>query len=232
MRQCRVQSRRAIFAPVCSRVAQDVPQKRAAKKKRSARKPSPKRDVRGRPRIIDLRDYSTGGRPTKYLPEYARIAGTMASTGSTDAEIARALGCAVSTLYRWKAEIPEFRESIAGAKQIPSGRVERCLYHRAVGYEHDHDEIRADGKHVTVVKTVKHYPPETSAMRLWLHNQESGRWHPRNEPPPPPPPTEAAKTDLEELTDTELDARLDRIDVARKLAAADAAPPAKKKARK
>lgn len=201
-----------------------MPSKNRAKK--AKKKP---RRYYGGPRVIDVRAQldDVGGRPTKYVPEFARVASQMAIAGSTDAEIARACGCHVATLYRWKAQIPEFREAIQGAKQLPSDRVERSLYHRAVGYEHDHDEIRAAGDKVVVIKTVKHYPPDTSAARLWLHNQDSGRWHPRNEPPPAPP-SEAAKSDLEELTDEELDARLERIDNARKAAAS----PPKKKARK
>jgi transposase-like protein len=203
--------------------------------KKNRAKPAKKRRHKkhGGPRIIDMRAQldDVGGRPTKYRPEFARVAEHLSIAGATDVEIARACGVDVRTLYRWKAQLPGFRQSIQGAKQLPSDRVERSLYHRAVGYEHDHDEIRANGSAVTVIKTVKHYPPETAAARLWLHNQESGRWHPRNEPPPPPPPSEAAKTDLEELTDDELDARLERIDAARRAAAGELEPK-KKRARK
>lgn len=194
-------------------------------------KPKPHRKPGG-PRIIDLRQLGriddTAGRPTKYRPEFARVAEYMAGGGSTDAEIARALGVAPATLYRWKAEIPEFRESIAGAKQIPITRVERSLYHRAVGYEHDHDEIRANGKAVTVVKTVKHYPPDTSAARLWLNNVAPERWRPRRDPEPPAP-SEVAASPAEELTDEEIDAKLSRIEANRQ-ARAGVTP--KKRARK
>lgn len=153
----------------------------------------------------------------------------MAASGATDTEIARALGCHVATLYRWKAEIPGFREAISGAKQIPISRVERSLYHRAVGYEHDHDEIRANGSKVTVVKTVKHYPPETAAARLWLNNVDPLHWRPRRDPEPPAP-SEAAR-DVEELTDEDIDARLARIQANREAKAA-ALPAPKKRARK
>lgn len=207
--------------------------KKNARKARTKAKP---RRKPGGPRIIDLRQLGqlddVGGRPTKYRPDYARIAEQMAANGSTDAEIARAFGIAPATLYRWKADIPEFRESIAGAKQIPIARVERSLYHRAVGYEHDHDEIRANGKAVTVVKTVKHYPPDTSAARLWLNNVAPERWRPRRDPEPPPP-SEATSSPAEELTDEEIDVKLARIEANRQArAAAAAGVRPKKRARK
>lgn len=202
--------------------------KKRANKKGSARKPRKPREP-ARPRIIDLRDYSSVGRPTKYVPEFARVASTMASGGATDEEIARALGCAVSTLYRWKAEIPEFREAIGGAKQIPITRVERSLYHRSVGYSHEHDEIRANGNKVTIVKTTKHYPPDVGAARLWLNNVDPLHWRPRRDPEPPKPTDEGR--DVEELTDADIARRLARIAAEREATAAPT-PPAKKRARK
>lgn len=187
-----------------------------------------KRPKRKRAAVVPSVHYVEGngaGRPTKYVPEFARVAETMASAGSTDAEIARACNCAVSTLYRWKAEIPEFRESIKGAKQIPIGRVERSLFSRAVGYEHETDKIFHDGGDVTIVKTVERYPPDTAAARLWLLNTDPERWRDRHE----------VKTEIddlrkteEELTDTEIDEKL-AVLAARRAARAKAAKAKPKK---
>ena len=191
---------------------------RAHKGKRQP--PARKREASARPRIVDLRDYCSVGRPTKYVPEFSRVAETMAAAGATDVEVAQACGVTVRTLYRWKAGIPSFRHAISGAKQIAIVRVERSLYHRAVGYEHEHYKILSISGKITVVKTVKRYPPETSAARLWLQNADPLHWRPRGNPDRPKPVEPA--TDVEELTDNEIDARLARVEANRQARASKA----------
>jgi len=56
----------------------------------------------------------------------------MAARGETDTAIAQAGGDGPHVLPL-KAAIPGFRHAIASAKQPPIVRVERSLYHRAVG---------------------------------------------------------------------------------------------------
>jgi hypothetical protein len=47
----------------------------------------------------------------------------------------------VATLNRWKAEFPEFCMSIKSGKTEADERVERSLFARATGYEHDEVDI-------------------------------------------------------------------------------------------
>jgi hypothetical protein len=194
----------AAYANVPTKKRNHKHQRRALAKRRAAP---------ARPRIIDLNDYSSAGRPTKYVPEFGRVAETMAAAGATDVEIAQACGVAVRTLYRWKAEIAGFRDAIAAAKQLPVVRVERSLYHRAVGYKHDHDVILSSGGEVIVVRTMKHYPPDTAAARLWLNNVDPLHWRPR--PDPEASKTNTPTTNVEDLTDEEIDAKLARIEANR-----------------
>lgn len=53
-----------------------------------------------------------GGRPTKYKPEMCDLVISEMSDGASKEACAGALGVAVSTLYKWIDEKPEFSEAI------------------------------------------------------------------------------------------------------------------------
>src|SRR5580765_7568106 len=101
------------------------------KKTRTPRAKPAKRARRARPmRIVDAR--AQGGRPSKYVAEYAHIAGVMAAGGQTLTEIARALGVHVDTIWQWRLVHPEFSDALKTAREIATSRVEQSLYHRAI----------------------------------------------------------------------------------------------------
>ena len=84
------------------------------------------------------------GRPTDYRPEYPELAATMALSGATDAEIAEEFDVSVTTLYAWRAKYPEFLAALKYGKENANDRVERSLYHRAVGFTHPVVKISFD----------------------------------------------------------------------------------------
>ena len=45
------------------------------------------------------------------------------------------------------------------------------LYKRATGYEHKEDDIKQYLGEIIVTETIKHYPPDTAAMNIWLKNR-------------------------------------------------------------
>lgn len=122
-----------------------------------------------------------GGRPTLYRPEYARQAKKLCELGATDAELADFFGVEVRTIYRWKAEHKGFCQALKSGKDEADERVERALYARATGYEHDEIDIRvADGEVVqTPIRRI--YPPDTTAAIFWLKNRRRNRWRERVE---------------------------------------------------
>jgi hypothetical protein len=120
-------------------------------------------------------------RPSKYKPEFVAQAEKLCKLGATDMEIADFFEVNVATLNRWKAEYPEFCASIKSGKSEADERVERSLFARANGFEHDDTDIRVvDG---TVVQTPirKHYPPDTTAAIFWLKNRRPGDWRDKQE---------------------------------------------------
>lgn len=123
------------------------------------------------------------GRPSEYKPEYVTKVLVMAERGATDFEIADSLGVSVRTLYRWKAENEDFRQSLKLAKDIADERVERSLYQRAIGYEQDAVKIfmPAGADKPVIAEYVEKIPPDTTAMIFWLKNRKKADWRDRTE---------------------------------------------------
>lgn len=126
-------------------------------------------------------DKHPGGRPTKYKPEYCEQAEKLCKLGATDIEIADFLGVDVRTLYRWKGEYEEFCQSLKAGKEISDERVERSLFARANGYEHEEVDIRVVDKEIVQTQIRKYYPPDTTAAIFWLKNRRPDMWRDKTE---------------------------------------------------
>jgi len=118
-----------------------------------------------------------GGRPSKFRPEFVDQARKLAKLGATDSEAADFFDVAISTIYLWKHERPEFSEALKVGKDEADDRVAQSLYRRALGYSHDAVKIaiNADGK-VTEAPFTEHYPPDTTAAIFWLKNRRPEEW--------------------------------------------------------
>lgn len=122
------------------------------------------------------------GRPTKYNSEWhPELAFLLARDGLTDAQIADRLGIAKSTLEDWKKRHPGFKEHIKTGKKEPDDLVEHCLFQRATGYQYPEDRImQYEGKPV-IVPTIKHVPPDVTAMIFWLKNRRPKQWRDKHD---------------------------------------------------
>lgn len=100
----------------------------------------------------------------------------MAQEGATDREIAEALEVDERTLYRWRHQYPEFRQSLILGKEAADDRVESALYHRAIGYRHDAIKIMQYEGQVIVEPYVEHVPPDIGAIKMWLTNRRGDKW--------------------------------------------------------
>jgi hypothetical protein len=121
------------------------------------------------------------GRPTKYKPEYATQAKKLCALGATDAELADFFEVCVATINLWKIQHEEFSESLRIPKEIANDRVEKSLYQRAVGYEHDEVDIKVIEGQVVQTPIRKHYAPDTTAAKFWLINRRRKDWAERIE---------------------------------------------------
>lgn len=115
-------------------------------------------------------------RPSKYKPEFVVQAEKLCKIGATDLEIADFFDIDVRTLHRWKADHSEFCHALKVGKAQADERVERSLFSRANGYEHDEVDIRVVGGEVVQTPIRKFYPPDTTACIFWLKNRKPAEW--------------------------------------------------------
>ena len=96
-------------------------------------------------------------------------------------ELADHFGIASSTLYTWKHAHPEFSEAIKAGKEAADERVERSLYHRAVGYSFDAVKILVDKGQPVYAPYREHVPPSDTAAIFWLKNRRPKEWREKQE---------------------------------------------------
>ena len=120
-------------------------------------------------------------RPSKYRPEFVTQAEKLCKLGATDLEVADFFGINVATLYRWKGEHDEFCEALKSGKGASDNRVERSLFSRATGYEHDEVDIRVVMNQIVKTPIRKFYPPDTTAAIFWLKNRKPAEWRDKQE---------------------------------------------------
>jgi DNA-binding XRE family transcriptional regulator len=101
------------------------------------------------------------GRPSKFTPEAAHTAATLAKLGYTDERMAAAIGISRSTLHEWRTANPEFDDTLKGAKASADAKVMESLFQRAVGF------TGPDGIY---------HPPHATSCIFWLKNRMGGEW--------------------------------------------------------
>jgi len=123
------------------------------------------------------------GRPSKYKPEFAEQARKLCVLGATDLDIANFFEVDARTIYRWKAEFEEFRQSLKRGKDEADDLVEQRLFQRATGYTHDAVRIfmPKDADEPVYAPYVEHHPPDVTAAIFWLKNRRSDQWRDRHE---------------------------------------------------
>jgi len=116
------------------------------------------------------------GRPPKYTPEHCETVKKLVMLGAKHTEIADFLDVSTKTIYQWKVDHPEFRDSINLTKEQYDERVVRSLCERAQGYTCKEEKVfNVNGELKT--KTVnKHYPPDPTSMIFWLKNRQPDEW--------------------------------------------------------
>ena len=124
-----------------------------------------------------LKKHDHPGRPNEFRQEYIDQAASMALSGATDDQIADGLGISIRSLYRYSAQFEKFRQAIKYGKDHADDRVERSLYHRAVGYEHDAVKVAFDKDGRPLYAPYReHVEPDTTAQIFWLKNRRPKEW--------------------------------------------------------
>lgn len=133
-------------------------------------------------------DKHAGGRPTKYDVAHNTSVEKLCRLGATDAELADFFAVNEDTINEWKKVHAEFSESIKRGKTIADANVADRLYQRALGFEHDSEEIKVvtmsgkfAGSKIERVKIRKIYPPDSTAAIFWLKNRRSEEWRDKHD---------------------------------------------------
>lgn len=124
------------------------------------------------------------GRPSAYNPElHPQLAEAWAAAGKTEPQIAEIFGVVQSTISKWKTEHPEFSEALKRGKILPDDLVERSLFQRAIGYNHEAVKIfmPAGAKKPVYAPYIEHTVPDVTAQIFWLKNRRPDRWRDRHE---------------------------------------------------
>lgn len=127
------------------------------------------------------KDKSLGGAPTKYKEEYNDQVYKLCLLGSTDKDIAEFFEVTETTINNWKIEFPLFFESIKKGKQVADANVADRLYQRALGFEHDSEEIKIVEGSIERIPVRKVYPPDPTSAIFWLKNRKSALWRDKQE---------------------------------------------------
>lgn len=126
-----------------------------------------------------------GGRPTKYKEEYNKQTYKLSLLGATDKELADFFDVNEDTINEWKKVHAKFSESIKKGKAQADANVANRLYQRALGFEHDSEEIKviSVGKESIIerVPIRKVYPPDPTAAIFWLKNRQPSKWRDKQE---------------------------------------------------
>jgi len=111
------------------------------------------------------------GRPTKYHSSYNTQVYKLCLLNAITPDIAKFYEVAESTINLWIKTYPAFSDAIKKGKQKADAEVAKALHHRATGYSHKEDKVFCTNGVVTVVPTIKCYPPDTAAAFIWLKNR-------------------------------------------------------------
>lgn len=121
------------------------------------------------------------GRPTDYRDEFCEQAVKLCKIGATDQELADFFEVNVSTIHRWKISHPEFCDALKTGKAAADERVERSLFAKATGFEHDAVKIFNDEGIPLVVPYREKVAPDTTACIFWLKNRRPQEWRDRTQ---------------------------------------------------
>lgn len=114
------------------------------------------------------------GRPTLKTESLINIAINLAKEGKTNRQIAKTINIGVSTLDKWIAEDPDFKESLRLAKlEFDRNNVESKLLQRCMGLTVKETKVKKDidGNIVEIVEIEKELPPDPASLTLYLRNR-------------------------------------------------------------
>lgn len=123
------------------------------------------------------------GRPTRYKPEFARMARSLCSHGIDNIGLAEAFSVSVATLYRWQDRYPEFGLAVAMGRGDHAGLKEPSLYKRAIGYTYRAERVyRANTPKPVAADHDHRVLADPKVAFRWLRNRCPEEWRVKAQP--------------------------------------------------
>jgi hypothetical protein len=121
-------------------------------------------------------------RPSVYDAIDKRQVMALAKAGHSDKFMCEFFGISLPLWKEWKISHPDFNRALKTWKDEADLVVEKALYHKAKGFQHDEEKIfcTKDGE-IVRAKTKKQYAPDTAAISLWLKNRKPDDWADKQE---------------------------------------------------
>lgn len=97
--------------------------------------------------------------------------------GLSPAKLAVRMNISLATLTEWRKTFPAIEKALQQDPELLNMQAENALLQRALGCEYTEERTEESEKNgVKTVRIVKHIPPDTKALSLWLRNRCSDRW--------------------------------------------------------
>lgn len=119
------------------------------------------------------------GAKSSYSDEYPEQARKLCKLGAIDEEIADFFDVSVRTLHRWKLKHPALAKAMKAGKARADDRVERALYHRAVGFTFQETKVFQFQGEPVFAEIETYVPPDVRAAMSWLVNRKGWRMNPQ-----------------------------------------------------
>lgn len=133
------------------------------------------------PLDMDVLDTLASDKRRTYSPtRHPVILKRLAGLGLNDKQIAQFLDITQDTLISWRNKYQVVRRALENARLDRDLKVVDALYQRAIGYEHEHDDIRVAGGEVVITPVKKHVQPDVRAQEIWLYNRMPEQWKSRS----------------------------------------------------
>ena len=116
------------------------------------------------------------GQPTKYRPEYDKLACNYCLLGANDKELADYFDVTEATINNWKIDYPSFFESIKDGKERADANVAKSLYKRATGYTQKTQKAMQYQGELIIADVIEEVAPDTTAAIYWTKNRRPKYW--------------------------------------------------------
>lgn len=111
------------------------------------------------------------GGPSLYADDHVERVYRLCLLGLTNPELCLAFGISEQTLYNWCNNHPDFKQALHNGRMEADSHIAKALYQRAKGYSHKETIFHVIDKELIKTEVIKHYPPDTTACRIWLKNR-------------------------------------------------------------